>query len=67
MKKTRKIEENSFKNREIDLLEDEVDLKLAISRLKSAKNEELVSQEDFEKLFGVKLDAVATLKDEEIE
>ncbi|WP_282925134.1 hypothetical protein [Peptoniphilus genitalis] len=61
MKKTRKIEENSFKNREIDSLEDEMDLKLAISRLKSAKNEELVSQEDFEKLFGVKLDAVAPL------
>ena len=61
MKKTRKIEENSFKNREIDSLEDEMDLKFAISRLKSAKNEELVSQEDFEKLFGVKLDAVAPL------
>ena len=61
MKKTRKIEENSFKNREIDSLEDEMDLKIAISRLKSAKNEELVSQEDFEKLFGVKLDAVAPL------
>ena len=61
MKKTRKIEGNSFKNREIDSLEDEMDLKLAISRLKSAKNEELVSQEDFEKLFGVKLDAVAPL------
>lgn len=61
MKKTRKIEENSFKNREIDSLEDEMDLKLAISRLKSAKNEELVSQEDFEKLFVVKLDAVAPL------
>lgn len=67
MKKTRKIEENSFKNREIDSLEDEMDIKLAISRLKSAKNEELVSQEDFEKLFGLKLDAVARLKDEEIE
>ena len=61
MKKTRKIEGNSFKNREIDSLEDEMDLKLAISRLKSAKNEELISQEDFEKLFGVKLDAVAPL------
>ena len=67
MKKTRKIEENSFKNRGIDSLEDEMDLKFAISRLKSAKNEELVSQEDFEKLFGVKLDAVAPLKDEKIE
>lgn len=67
MKKTRKIEENSFKNREIDSLEDEMDLKFAISRLKSAKNEELVSQEDFEKLFGVKLDVVAPLKDEKIE
>ena len=67
LKKTRKIEENSFKNREIDSLEDEMDLKLAISRLKSAKNEELVSQEDFEKLFGVKLDAVDPLKDEELE
>ena len=67
MKKTRKIEENSLKNSEIDLLEDEIDLKLAISRLKSAKNEELVSQEDFEKLFGVKLDAVEPLKDEELE
>ena len=67
MKKTRKIEENSFKNREIDSLEDEMDLKLAISRLKSAKNEELASQEDFEKLFGLKLDTVAPLKDEEIE
>lgn len=61
LKKTRKIEENSLKNSEIDLLEDEIDLKIAISRLKSAKNEELVSQEDFEKLFGVKLDAVAPL------
>lgn len=67
MKKTRKIEGNSFKNRGIDSLENEMDLKLAISRLKSAKNEELVSQENFEKLFGVKLDAVAPLKDEEIE
>ncbi len=67
MKKTRKIEENSLKKSEIDLLEDEIDLKLAISRLKSAKNEEFVSQEDFEKKFGVKLDAVEPLKDEEIE
>lgn len=67
MKKTRKIEENSFKNREIDSLEDEMDIKLAISRLKSAKNKEIVLQEDFEKLIGVKLDAVAPLKDEEIE
>ena len=67
LKKTRKIEENSLKKSEIGLLEDEIDLKIAISRLKSAKNEELVSQEDFEKLFGVKLDAVAPLKDEKIE
>lgn len=67
MKKTRKIEENSLKNSEIDLLEDEIDLKLAISRLKSAKNGEFVSQEDFEKKFGVKLDAVEPIKDEELE
>lgn len=67
LKKTRKIEENSLKNREIDSLEDEMDLKLAISRLKSAKNEEFVSQEDFERLFSVKLDAVEPLKDEELE
>ena len=44
-----------------------MDLKLAISRLKSAKNEEFVSQEDFERLFSVKLDAVDPLKDEELE
>ena len=67
MKKTRKIEENSLKNSEIDLLEDEIDLKLAISRLKSIKFEELVSQEDFEKKFGIKLDEVEPLKDEELE
>lgn len=67
MKKTRKIEENSLKNSEIDLLEDEIDLKLAISRLKSAKNGEFVSQEDFEKKFGIKLDSVEPLKDEELE
>ena len=67
MKKARKIEENSLKNSEIDLLEDEIDLKLAISRLKSAKNGEFVSQEDFEKKFGIKLDAVEPLKDEELE
>ena len=67
MKKTRKIEENSLKKSEIDLLEDEIDLKLAISRLKSIKIEELVTQEDFEKKFGVKLDEVEPLKDEEIE
>lgn len=67
MKKTRKIKENSLNNSEIDLLEDEIDLKIAISRLKSAKNEEFVSQEDFEKKFGVKLDAVEPLKDEELE
>lgn len=67
MKKTRKIEENSLKKSEIDSLEDEIDLKLAISRLKLAKNGEFVSQEDFEKKFGVKLDAVEPLKDEELE
>ncbi len=67
LKKTRKIEENSLKKSEIDLLEDEIDLKLAISRLKSIKIEELVTQEDFEKKFGVKLDEVEPLKDEEIE
>ncbi|MEF3318220.1 hypothetical protein [Peptoniphilus grossensis] len=67
MKKTRKIEENSLKNSEIDLLEDEIDLKLAISRLKSIKFEEFVSQEDFEKKFGIKLDEVEPLKDEELE
>ena len=60
LKKTRKIEENSLKNSEIDL-------KIAISRLKSIKFEEFVSQEDFEKKFGVKLDEVEPLKDEEIE
>ena len=67
MKKARKIEENSLKNSEIDLLEDEIDLKIAMSRLKSAKNEEFISQDDFEKKFGVKLDAVEPLKDEELE
>ena len=67
MKKTRKIEENSLKNIEIDSLEDEIDLKIAISRLKSIKFEELVSQEDFEKKFDVKLDEVEPLKDEELE
>ena len=67
LKKTRKIEENSLKNIEIDSLEDEIDLKIAISRLKSIKFEELVSQEDLEKKFGVKLDAVEPLKDEELE
>ena len=67
MKKTRKIEENPLKNREIDSLEDEIDLKIAISRLESIKNGEFVSQEDFEKKFGIKLDAVEPLKDEELE
>lgn len=67
MEKIRKIEENSLKNREINSLEDEIDLKIAISRLKSAKNEEFVSQEDFEKEFGIKLDALEPLKDEELE
>ena len=67
MKKIRKFEENSLKNIEIDSLEDEIDLKIAISRLKSIKIEELVSQEDFEKKFGIKLDEVEPLKDEEIE
>ncbi|MFR9277420.1 hypothetical protein [Peptoniphilus senegalensis] len=67
MKKARKIEENSLKNSEIDLLEDEIDLKIAMSRLKSAKNEEFISQDDFEKKFGVKLDEVEFLKDEELE
>lgn len=67
MEKIRKIEENSLKKREINSLEDEIDLKIAISRLKSAKNEEFVSQEDFEKEFGIKLDALEPLKDEELE
>ena len=67
MKKIRKFEENSLKNIEIDSLEDEIDLKIAISRLKSIKIEELVSQEDFEKKFGIKLDEVEPLKYEEIE
>lgn len=67
MKKTKKIKENSLKNSEIDLLEDEIDLGIAILRLKSIKIEELVSQEDFEKKFGIKLDEVEPLKDEEIE
>lgn len=67
LKKTRKIEENSLKNSEIDFLEDEIDLELAILRLKSAKNGEFVSQEDFEKKFGIKLDAVEPLKDKELE
>lgn len=67
LKKIRKFEENSLKNIEIDSLEDEIDLKIAISRLKSIKIEELVSQEDFEKKFGIKLDEVEPLKDEEIE
>lgn len=67
LKKTRKIEENSLKISEIDLLEDEIDLELAISRLKSIKIGEFVSQEDFEKKFGIKLYAVEPLKDEELE
>ena len=37
MKKTKKIKENSLKNSEIDLLEDEIDLGIAILRLKSIK------------------------------
>lgn len=67
LKKIRKIEENSLRNSKIDSFEDEIDLKIAISRLKSAKNEEFVSQDDFEKKFGVKLDAVEPLKDKELE
>ena len=67
MKKTRKMEENLLKNKKIYSLEDEIDLKIAMSRLKSAKNEEFVTQEDFEKKFGIKLDAVEPLKDEELE
>lgn len=67
MKKTRKIEENSLKKSEVDSLEDEIDLELAISRLESIKIGEFVSQEDFEKKFGVKLYEVEPLKDEEIE
>lgn len=67
LKKTRKIEENSLKNSEIDSLEDEIDLELAILRQKSIKFEEFVSQEDFEKKFGIKLDSVEPLKDEELE
>lgn len=61
------MEENLLKNKKIYSLEDEIDLKIAISRLKSAKNEEFVSQEYFEKKFGIKLDAVEPLKDEELE
>ncbi|MEQ3347559.1 hypothetical protein [Peptoniphilus senegalensis] len=67
MKKARKMEENLLKNKKIYSLEDEIDLKIAMSRLKSAKNEEFVTQEDFEKKFGIKLDAVEPLKDEELE
>lgn len=67
LKKTRKIEENSLKKSEIGLLEDEIDLKIAISRLKSIKFEEFVSQEEFEKKFGIKLDEVEPLKDEGLE
>lgn len=61
------MEENLLKNKKIYSLEDEIDLKIAMSRLKSAKNEEFVTQEDFEKKFGIKLDAVEPLKDEELE
>lgn len=67
MKKARKMEENLLKNKKIYSLEDEIDLKIAMSRLKSAKNEEFISQDDFEKKFGVKLDEVEFLKDEELE
>lgn len=61
------MEENLLKNKKIYSLEDEIDLKIAMSRLKSAKNEEFISQDDFEKKFGVKLDEVEFLKDEELE
>lgn len=51
----------------IDELEDAKDLMLAKSRLESISEDDIVSKEEFEKLFSISLDEVEPLSDDEIE
>ena len=51
----------------IDELEDAKDLMLAKSRLESITEDDIVSKEEFEKLFSINLDEVEPLSDDEIE
>ena len=51
----------------IDELEDAKDLMLAKSRLESIAEDDIVSKEEFEKLFSINLDEVEPLSDDEIE
>lgn len=51
----------------IDELEDAKDLMLAKSRLESITEDDIVSKEEFEKLFSISLDEVEPLSDDEIE
>lgn len=51
----------------MDELEDARDLVLANKRLSSAKKDDIISREEFEKLFHVNLDEVSPLDEDEIE
>lgn len=51
----------------IDELEDAKDIMLAKSRLESISEDDIVSKEEFEKLFSISLDEVEQLSDDEIE
>ncbi|MFR7760049.1 MAG: type II toxin-antitoxin system Phd/YefM family antitoxin [Peptoniphilus grossensis] len=51
----------------IEELEDAKDLMLAKSRLESISEDNIVSKEEFEKLFSISLDEVEPLSDDEIE
>mgnify|MGYP006979266983 FL=1 len=48
-------------------LEDIKDYYLAKKRLKNLKPEDLISQEEFEKEFGIKFDEIEPLDDDEFE
>lgn len=47
--------------------EDAADIELAMKRLKGQKEEDLISQEEFEKKFGIKFDEIEPLDDDELE
>ncbi len=51
----------------MDELEDARDLVLANKRLSSTKKDDIISREEFEKLFHVNLDEISPLDEDEIE
>lgn len=63
----REAEEQKRRLKAMQEAEDNADIQLAMKRLKGLKPEDLISQEEFEKMHGIKFDEIEPLDDDEFE